>query len=91
MMPMIDALKQRLRTDGEVTFRVKVRPQAQTNRFRGPLGEDTYKVDVAATPEGGQANAELVRFLADEFEVNRDQVELVVGDTARLKVIRIRR
>lgn len=88
---MIDALKQRLRTDGEVTFRVKVRPQAQTNRFRGPLGDDTYKVDVAATPEGGQANAELVRFLADEFEVNRDQVELVVGDTARLKIVRIQK
>lgn len=88
-MPMIDALKQRLKTEGSVTFRVKARPQAQTNRFRGPLGDDTFKVDVAATPEGGQANAELVRFLADEFEVNRDQVELVTGETSRLKIVRI--
>ncbi len=90
-MLMIDALKQRLKAEGSVTFRVKARPQAQTNRFRGPLGEDTFKVDIAATPEGGQANAELVRFLADEFEVNRDQVEIVVGDTSRLKVICIRK
>ncbi len=88
-MPMIDALKARLKTEGSVTFRVKARPQAQTNRFRGPLGEDTFKVDIAATPEGGQANAELVRFLADEFEVNRDQVELVTGETSRLKIVRI--
>lgn len=86
---MIDSLKQRLKTEGSVTFRVKARPQAQTNRFRGPLGEDTFKVDVAAAPEGGQANAELVRFLADEFEVNRDQVELVTGETSRLKIVRI--
>ena len=88
-MPMIDSLKQRLKTDGAVTFRVKARPQAPVNRFRGPLGPDTYKVDIAATPEGGQANAELVRFLADEFEVNREQVEIVTGETGRLKIIRI--
>lgn len=89
MMQMIDSLKQRLKTDGSVTFRVKARAQAPVNRFRGPLGVDTYKVDIAATPEGGQANAELVRFLAEEFEVHRDQVEIVAGETARLKVVRI--
>ncbi len=89
MMLMIDGLKERLKTEGVVTFRVKARPQAQANRFRGPLGDDTFKVDVAATPEGGQANAELVRFLADEFEVNRDQVEIVSGETSRLKIVRL--
>jgi len=88
---MIDSLKQRLKTEGSVTFRVKARPQAQTSRFRGPLGEDTFKVDVAAAPEGGQANVELVRFLADEFEVGRDAVDIVSGETARLKIVRIGR
>lgn len=88
---MIDALRERLRTEGSVTFRVKVRPQAPVSRFRGPLGEDTFKVDIAATPEGGQANAELVRFLGEEFEVAQDQVDLVVGETSRLKIVKIRR
>ncbi len=89
-MQMIDALTQKLKSDGTVTFRVKVRSQAPTNRFRGPLGQDTFKVDIAAVPEGGQANAELVRFLAEEFEVGREQVEIVAGETARLKIVRIR-
>lgn len=88
-VPVIDQLKARLQSEGIVTFRVKARPQAQISRFRGPLGEDTFKIDVAATAEGGQANAELVRFLADEFEVSRSQVEIVSGETARLKIIRI--
>ncbi len=88
---MIDSLRQRLKTDSTVTFRVKVRPQAAISRFRGPLGEDTFKVDIAATPEGGEANAALVRFLADEFDVGRDQVEIVAGETSRLKIVRISR
>lgn len=90
-MLMIDSLKQRLKTDGTVMFRVKARPQAPVNRFRGPLGVDTFKVDIAATPEGGQANAELVRFLADEFEVNRAQVEILSGETSKIKTVRITR
>ena len=86
---MIHSLKEQLRKEGSVTFRVKVRPQASVNRFRGPLGNDTFKVDIAATPEGGQANAELLRFLAEEFEVHRSHVEILSGETSRLKSIRI--
>lgn len=89
MSVMIDALKQQLATDGEITFRVKVRPQAPVSRFRGPLGLDTYKVDVAAVPEDGEANEALIEFLAQEFGVKKYQVVIVHGDTSRLKIIRI--
>ncbi len=87
---MITSLRQQLSADGIVIFRAKVRSQAPVSRFRGPLGEDTFKIDIAATPEGGQANAELVRFLADEFDVGRDQIDILAGETARLKIVRIR-
>lgn len=86
---MIDALRERLRTEGTITFRIKARTQASVSRFRGPLGEDTFKVDVAAPSEGGEANAELVRFLGDEFEVSRSQIEILSGETSRLKIIRL--
>lgn len=89
MTLMLDALKKQLREEGSVTFRVKVRPQASVSRFRGPLGNDTFKADIAATPEGGQANAELLRFLADEFEVHRRQVAMLSGETSRLKIVQI--
>ncbi len=71
------------------TFSVKVRPQAQKTAFRKPLADGTLKIDLAAVPEDGEANEELVRFLADEFGVPRSGVEIVSGQTSRLKVIRI--
>lgn len=89
-MGMIDALKEKLRLEGEITFRVKVRPQARVSRFRGPLGEDTFKVDIAAPPEDGKANDALVRFLAEKFEVSRSRVEILTGQTGRLKMVRLR-
>lgn len=89
MMAMIDALKQQLRQSGEITFRVKARTGAPESRFRGPLGLDTYKVDVAAIPEDGKANAELVSFLAEQFGVTKHQVDIVHGETSKLKIIRI--
>ncbi len=89
MMPMIDALKAQLLADGEITFRVKARTGAPESRFRGPLGLDTYKVDVAAIPEDGKANAELIGFLAEEFGVRKQQVDIVHGETSKLKIIRI--
>ncbi len=86
---MIDSLRERLRTEGEITFRVKVRSQASVSRFRGPLGEDTFKLDIAAIPENGKANEELVRFLAETFEVSKSSVEIVTGETGRVKIIRL--
>jgi len=88
---MIDRLLSQLQTDGWVTLRLKVRPQAHVTRFRGPLGDDTYKVDVAATSEDGDANAELVRFLAETFKTSRSHVQILAGQTSRLKTVIVRR
>lgn len=89
MAAMIDTLRAQLEKTGEITFRVKVRPGAPANRFRGPLGEDTFKLDIAAAPEDGKANDELVRFLSSEFDVPKSHIDIVYGDTARLKIIRV--
>ena len=91
MLPMIESLQAKLQADGWVTFRVKARPQAQVSRFRGPLGDDTFKVDIAAAPEDGAANQELIRFLAEEFGTSKSLVEIVSGHTGRLKTVIVRR
>lgn len=88
---MIDALQSRLQEEGWVTLRLKVRPQAPISRFRGPLGDDTFKVDIAATPEDGEANAELIRFLAETFHTHRSCVDLISGQISRLKTVIVRR
>lgn len=86
---MIDQLKATLQSGGTITFSVKVRPQAQKTAFRKPLADGTLKIDLAAVAEDGEANEELVKFLAAEFRVQRSAVEIVSGQTSRQKIVRI--
>ena len=74
---------------GRVTLRVKVIPKSATNAIVGFLDEETLKIRVAAVPEKGKANEELKNFLAEEFEVARDHVEIISGGGSTLKLIRI--
>jgi uncharacterized protein YggU (UPF0235/DUF167 family) len=52
----------------------------------GPGGMNLL-VRVAAAPEKGKANEELVSWLSDELEVPRRELELLSGQTSRLKRI----
>jgi uncharacterized protein (TIGR00251 family) len=79
------------RWDGaDLVLSVQVQPRAGHNAITGPHGE-YLKIRLAAPPVEGRANAELVAFLAQEFGVRREDVEILRGDTARRKVVRIRR
>jgi uncharacterized protein (TIGR00251 family) len=86
---MIDILKKRLREESQIVLNVKVRAGAQNTKWREQMDDGTYKVDVAAAPEGGKANEELIRFLADEFEVGRSNIEIVSGQTSKIKTLKI--
>lgn len=71
---------------------VKARPGAPATRVTGPLAlpaGPAWKIDVAAPPEKGKANAELVRFLAKALGVGRGAVEILSGETSHLKRVRI--
>ena len=52
-------------------------------------GRPVLKVKVAAPPEDGKANAELIKFLAKTWGVPKSALELVSGDTSRHKRIKI--
>lgn len=71
-----------------LVLRLRVQPRAARDEFVGPLG-DTLKVRVTAPPVEGQANAHLIRWLAELFEVPRAQITLAGGATGRLKTLRI--
>lgn len=47
------------------------------------------KIQLAAPPVEGKANAALVRFLADTLSIVRAQVEVVGGATSRRKTVRL--
>ena len=90
-MRMLDALRERLRKKETVSLSVKVRPQAQGTQLKGMLADGTLKIDLAAVPEGGKANDELIRFFVEECEIPRNAIEIVSGQTSRRKVVRITR
>jgi uncharacterized protein (TIGR00251 family) len=74
---------------GAVTFAVKVVPRASKNQVVGIEG-DALKIRLTAPPVEGKANDALVAFLADALGVPRAHIEIIVGGTARRKVVRVR-
>ncbi|MDQ6524364.1 DUF167 domain-containing protein [Nocardioides sp. LHD-245] len=70
---------------------VRVQPGASRTGVVGPTGVDgaELKVRLASPPVDGRANDELVRWLAKELGVRRSAVQLVRGQTARSKVVRV--
>lgn len=79
-----------IRETGEgVTFGVKVIPRAKRDQIVG-AENGVVKIRLNAPPVDGKANEALVRFLAERLGVARGNVEIVRGETARNKVVRVR-
>jgi uncharacterized protein len=68
--------------------RLRVAPGATRAGVVGRYGE-AWKVRVAAPPEGGRANDEVVRLLADTLSLPRGSVTLVSGHGARDKIVEL--
>ncbi|HOZ56374.1 MAG: hypothetical protein BWY51_00403 [Parcubacteria group bacterium ADurb.Bin316] len=73
----------------EIYLRIKVRPSAAKNSFREKLADGTWKIDIAATPERGKANQELIKFLAQEFKVKKDNIKIISGAGEHIKLIKV--
>lgn len=71
------------------TLRLRVVPRAPRTAFSGTYG-DAIKLKVAAPPREGAANAELRRFLARLVSVRPADVELLLGERSRDKVVLVR-
>lgn len=77
------------REDGDaLVLSLHVQPGAARTEVSGLHG-DALKIRLAAPPVEGRANAALLRFLADVFEVPLRQVTLVRGETSRQKTVRV--
>ncbi|MBM3227556.1 DUF167 domain-containing protein [Candidatus Peribacteria bacterium] len=85
----IEHLRRQLHIQKELTFIVRVHPGARQTQIKGVMADGTLKIDIAAAPEEGKANAALVEFLADTFSLAQSNVEIVSGATSRRKVVRM--
>jgi uncharacterized protein len=70
-----------------MTLRVKVIPRAPKTEIVGTMSDGTLKIKIAAPPEKGKANDELVRFLVAHYKVKN--VEIISGHRAALKMVRL--
>jgi len=78
-----------LRRTGEIYLRIKVRPQATATKVKDLMSDQTIKIDVAAPPVKGKANAELIKFLAQEFAVTKENIKIISGAGERVKLVKI--
>lgn len=75
--------------DGSLTFPVRIVPRAKKSEIVGVEG-DTLKVRIAAPPVRGKANEAFVEFLAQVLGVRKRQVEIVSGQRARSKIVKVK-
>jgi uncharacterized protein (TIGR00251 family) len=73
---------------GGVVLEVLVQPRASRTRVVG-VHDGRLKVQLAAPPVDGEANAALVEFLADALSARRSDVSIERGDTGRRKTVRV--
>jgi len=67
---------------------VKVHPRARRTGVAGRAG-DAWKLDLAAPPVDGKANAACVRFFAELAGVPQSRVRIVLGLSSRSKVVEV--
>lgn len=74
--------------DGGVEFSVKVVPGSSRNQIAG-VWDAALRIAVAAPPEAGKANKQVVRLLADTLAVKPADIAITHGQTQPLKRVRI--
>ncbi len=73
---------------GGVALEILVQPRSSRTRVAGEHG-GRLRIQLAAPPVDGEANAALVDFLAGALGVRRADVSIVRGATGRRKTVRV--
>ena len=79
------------RSPDGVRVAVQVQPGASRTAVEGPRaladGVSVLKVRVGAPPEGGKANAQLVKLLAKSWRVPKSSIQVLTGQAERRKTL----
>lgn len=70
-------------------FTVKIVPKANKTEIVGLQEDGTIKIRLKSPPIEGQANEELIKFLAEFFRVTAKDIEIVAGLDNRRKLISV--
>lgn len=88
---MLSEAKKDLLAKGFVYLKIKVIPGAPKTEIKDTMADGTIKIAVAAAPERGRANIELLKFLSAELGVSKNSLALIAGAADRIKLVKIKR
>jgi len=75
------------RIDGsEIRLEIKAVPGASKTELAG-IKDDRLRIRLAAAPEDGKANAELLNFLSKTLDCPKRDLRLLSGEKSRLKAV----
>lgn len=86
---MIEAFLSELR-DLPTYVRIKAVPKQPKTELFAKMDDGTWKIRVAAVPERGKANAEILRYLAEITGFRKERFEIVSGTGDAFKLVKIR-
>ena len=69
-------------------MRLRVAPGARRSEIVGRYG-DAWRIRVAAPPDRGRANDEVLQVLAEALDVRPRQLRLVAGASSRDKIVEL--
>jgi uncharacterized protein (TIGR00251 family) len=71
---------------GKIRLDIKAIPGASKTEFAG-VKDGRLRIRLAAAPEDGKANAELLNFLSKTLDCPKRDLQILSGEKARLKTI----
>ena len=73
-----------LHKTGGIVMAIRAKPTGKRNRIVNMSGP-ALEVELAAKPQNGEANAELVDYISDILRVKKRDLQLISGDKSRDK------
>jgi uncharacterized protein (TIGR00251 family) len=84
-----EKLRDRLANEGSLILEVKVIPRSSRSEVIEAWSHGFLKVKLAAAPEKGKANEQLLDVLSSFFGLRKNQVEILLGETSQRKWVRV--
>lgn len=77
-----------MKSNGTFTIKVTVKPNAKKEAINYKDG--VYEVKVSKPPIEGKANENVIKLIADYFQVPKSYVKIIRGEASRIKFLEIK-
>ena len=74
---------------GKAYLQIKVLPKQPKTEFVDVMSDGTLKIRIAAVPEKGKANEELIRYLSQDLGYAKSRFTIISGKSDPHKLVRV--